>query len=679
MANATKADANLQYNTTILDWRIYNNITQLNASILLNLTQSQNQISNLIQNINNLSQIVNKNQNSIQNQNITIFDQQKIIDQLKQQITCTNNLGYQMVNGSCIQVTCPIQGQFSINGICQCTNINSFIQDQACVCPSSSVLVGNTCTCTQLGNSIVNNTCKKTSQVILNADNTVMCTQQVSLTTYEVVSTIVYSIIQSNFSSGYVFSSTTIQNALIDITDSTYSTVQPLFQSQSSFVNIVIQIGTQTLNGGSILSTGSQITINSVNIVSKQSTSISIAVGFQINILSPVSSNSIISSLLLNLTFALSQGNITLFGSITGTMDVNNYQINGQYFSTACVALLGISVSSANISLKYITAAPFAFNVGNYSALLLSNVQASTISIVNIIIMLGNSTNQQITNSITSTATNTYQFGGLITYVYNATTKINSLLINSNQSFTSNYVANSGLVIGNAQYYKTVVIIQNFCFKQQLNSTSLNFTSVGIFGLYIGNISIKQSSIIFNIQTAYLRNFGIIGSSKVSAIYSELIDMKVSVNTIVGTNSNGMVSSLVGDQEFSLISVQNLYVSSCNISSQNLNGCFIGYSFSSNVTIINSSVQNSNITSTQQWVGGLIGYSNACKYKITNVSVQVVRIKSASYQGIILGLDFNGSNAFTISSSWTAGNYVNDVQQVDCSNLTNIWSVTQCT
>ncbi|CAL6042813.1 Hypothetical_protein [Hexamita inflata] len=679
MANATKADANLQYNTTILDWRIYNNITQLNASILLNLTQSQNQISNLIQNINNLSQIVNKNQNSIQNQNITIFDQQKIIDQLKQQTTCTNNLGYQVVNGSCIQVTCPIQGQFSINGICQCTNINSFIQDLTCVCPSSSVLVGNTCTCTQLGNSIVNNTCKKTSQVILSADNTVMCTQQVSLTTYEVVYTIVYSIIQSDFSSGYVFSSTTIQNALIDITDSTYSTVQPLFQSQSSFVNIVIQIGTQTLNGGSILSTGSQITINSVNIVSKQSTSISIAVGFQINILSPVSSNSIISSLLLNLTFALSQGNITLFGSITGTMDVNNYQINGQYLSTACVALLGITVSSANISLKYITAAPFAFNVGNYSALLLSNVQASTISIVNIIIMLGNSTNQQITNSITSTAANTYQFGGLITYVYNATTKINSLLINSNQSFTSNYVANSGLVIGNAQYYKTVVIIQNFCLKQQLNSTSLNFTSVGIFGLYIGNISIKQSSIIFNVQTAYLRNFGIIGSSKVSAIYSELIDMKVSVNTIVGTNSNGMVASLVGDQEFSLISVQNLYISSCNISSQNLNGCFIGYSFSSNVTIINSSVQNSNITSTQQWVGGLIGYSNACKYKITNVSVQVVRIKSASYQGIILGLDFNGSNAFTISSSWTAGNYVNDVQQVDCSNLTNIWSVTQCT
>ncbi|CAL6091574.1 Hypothetical_protein [Hexamita inflata] len=140
-----------------------------------------------------------------------------------------------MVNGSCIQVTCPIQGQFSINGICQCTNINSFIQDQACVCPSSSTLVGNTCTCTQIGNSIINNTCKKTSQVILNTDNTVMCSQQVSLTTYEVVSTVIYSLMQSNFSSGYVFSSTTIQNAMIDITDNTYSTAQPLFQSQSSF------------------------------------------------------------------------------------------------------------------------------------------------------------------------------------------------------------------------------------------------------------------------------------------------------------------------------------------------------------------------------------------------------------------------------------------------------------
>ncbi|CAL6091572.1 Hypothetical_protein [Hexamita inflata] len=375
----------------------------------------------------------------------------------------------------------------------------------------------------------------------------------------------------------------------------------------------------------------------------------------------------------------MSQGNITLFSSITGTMDVNNYQISGQYMSTACVALLGITVSSASISLKFITAAPYVFTVGNYSALLFSNVQATAISITNIVVMLGNSTNQQITNSITSTAANTFQFGGLITYVYNVITKINSLLINSNQQFASNYVANSGLVLGNAQYYKTVVVLQKFCFKQQLNSTSLNFTSVGIFGLYIGNISINQSSIVFSVQAAYLRNFGVIGSSKVSAIYSEIIDMRVSINTIVGTNSNGMVSSVIGDQEFQVIFVLNLQLSSCNISSQNLNGCFIGYSFSSNVTVTNSSVQNSNITSSQQWVGGLVGYSNACKYKITNVSVQAVRIKSTNYQGIILGLDFNGSNAFTISSSWTAGNYINDILQADCAYLTNIWSASQCT
>ncbi|CAL6042849.1 Hypothetical_protein [Hexamita inflata] len=674
MANATKADANLQYNTTILDWRIYNNITQLNASILLNLTQSQNQISNLIQNFNNLTSTVDNQQNILQNQNITIFDQQKIIDQLKQQTTCTNNLGYQVVNGSCIQVTCPIQGQFSINGICQCTNINSFIQDLTCVCPSSSVLVGNTCTCTQLGNSIVNNTCKKTSQVILSADNTVMCTQQVSLTTYEVVYTIVYSIIQSDFSSGYVFSSTTIQNALIDITDSTYSTVQPLFQSQSSFINIVIQIGTQTLNGGSILSTGSQITINSVNIVSKQSTSISIAVGFQINILSPVSSNSIISSLLLNLTFALSQGNITLFGSITGTMDVNNYQINGQYLSTACVALLGITVSSANISLKYITAAPFAFNVGNYSALLLSDAQFSSISFTYTVIMIGNSSSQQAISSITSTMTNTYQFGGLITNIQNVTTKISSLLINSNQSFASNYVQNTGFVLANCQV-KNIIEVQNMCVKQQLNSTSLRLTSVGMFGLCIGSISITQSSIIFTVQAPYLRNFGIIGSSKVSAQRAELINMRASVNTSVGSSSFGFVGALIGDEEFPILLTQNVIVSNSNISSYNFNGGLFGDCFSGIITVKNSSLVQS-VVSGQKYIAGLTGFSNSGTFKLTNISLQNVQIKCAEFPGIVIGSC--PDCVFEINGSKIVENAINEVIQPDCASLSNVWSILQC-
>ncbi|CAL6033892.1 Hypothetical_protein [Hexamita inflata] len=371
----------------------------------------------------------------------------------------------------------------------------------------------------------------------------------------------------------------------------------------------------------------------------------------------------------------MSQGNITLFSSITGTMDVNNYQISGQYMSTACVALLGITVSSASISLKFITAAPYVFTVGNYSALLFSNVQATAISITNIVVMLGNSTNQQITNSITSTAANTFQFGGLITYVYNVITKINSLLINSNQQFASNYVANSGLVLGNAQYYKTVVVLQKFCFKQQLNSTSLNFTSVGIFGLYIGNISINQSSIVFSVQAAYLRNFGVIGSSKVSAIYSEIIDMKTSVNMTVSPSSNGWVGPLIGDEEFALVFVQNVIVFNSNVSSTTFVGGFFGDCFNGIVSVKNSSLQQTTISG-QQYIAGLVGYSNSGTYKLASMSFQNVQIKCTNYPGIILGAVSNCT--FDISGSWSVGNSINGVLQADCVSLTNIWSILQC-
>ncbi|CAL6009413.1 Hypothetical_protein [Hexamita inflata] len=90
---------------------------------------------------------------------------------------------------------------------------------------------------------------------------------------------------------------------------------------------------------------------------------------------------------------------------------------------------------------------------------------------------------------------------------------------------------------------------------------------------------------------------------------------------------------------------------------------FFGYLFSSNITITNSSIQRSNIKSFQEYVGCLVGYSNGCKYIINNISVQTVRIQSTGFQGIILGLDFNHSNTFMISSSSSSANYINEVLQ----------------
>ncbi|CAL6108058.1 Conserved_hypothetical protein [Hexamita inflata] len=135
------ADNNLLSNTTVLDWRIFNNVSQINNNFQ-NLTL----------------QLIDFN-NSLQQQNQIIQQQQILINNLTQQINCTSNYGYSMINGTCIQVTCAILGQQSINGICQCTNINSIIQDSSCVCPSNSNVIGTACVCSINGQIMQNGKC----------------------------------------------------------------------------------------------------------------------------------------------------------------------------------------------------------------------------------------------------------------------------------------------------------------------------------------------------------------------------------------------------------------------------------------------------------------------------------------------------------------------------------------
>ncbi|CAL6027362.1 Conserved_hypothetical protein [Hexamita inflata] len=147
-----KADENLLQNTTILDQRIFNNISSLNTTIR-NLTQQ-------LQNVNNSLLLKNEIiEQQLQQQNLIIEQQKKLVDNLTQQLNCTSNYGYSIVNGSCIQVTCAISGQQSINGICQCTNINSIVQSGSCVCPANSIVIGTACICSIIGQTMLNGQC----------------------------------------------------------------------------------------------------------------------------------------------------------------------------------------------------------------------------------------------------------------------------------------------------------------------------------------------------------------------------------------------------------------------------------------------------------------------------------------------------------------------------------------
>ncbi|CAL6105223.1 Growth_factor receptor cysteine-rich domain superfamily [Hexamita inflata] len=81
------ADANLFSNTTTLDWRIFNNVSQL-----------QNTMNNFTLYYND----------SLLKQIQLIEQQQNIINNLTQQTNCTNQFGYSLINGFCVQVSCAI-------------------------------------------------------------------------------------------------------------------------------------------------------------------------------------------------------------------------------------------------------------------------------------------------------------------------------------------------------------------------------------------------------------------------------------------------------------------------------------------------------------------------------------------------------------------------------------------
>ncbi|CAL6005200.1 Hypothetical_protein [Hexamita inflata] len=137
-ANSSALEQYIQQNDTVLDWRIYYNVSLLNTSIHTH--------------INNIN-------DSLSKQTQINVQQQSLIDDLIKQINCTNNYGYSMVNGSCVQVKCAIQGQYNINGICQCTNINSIVQNGQCVCPTNSNIVGTACVCSINGQIMKNGQC----------------------------------------------------------------------------------------------------------------------------------------------------------------------------------------------------------------------------------------------------------------------------------------------------------------------------------------------------------------------------------------------------------------------------------------------------------------------------------------------------------------------------------------
>ncbi|CAL6088834.1 Conserved_hypothetical protein [Hexamita inflata] len=749
----------------------------LNISTCISLLDTSSQLIN--ENTDLKTQISKLNQTVIDLTNL-VNSQALVIIQFVNQITCASKFGYQLVNNVCVQQSCSISGQQSVNGICQCMHINAIVQGNTCACPQNSNLIENVCVCQFTGQQMINGSCQcqtqgayldgsnictcgssvnvsnvctcpqgqvlqfgvcvclvqfaylqgntcvcpLNAQVVDNSckcpdnsdiigtacvckisgmtifnnqcqcatgqlvngicqyvlsDPSFTCSQQLFFYSFDVSS------VTNTISNGYVFGTDFIvTGAYVDIQDNVYhNNVVPLFLSQTTFNNVKIRVGVQSITGGTLLSPSTQITINQLNIISKDQTQITLTQG-QLNIMQAQLSNANITTLLLNMSFSMSAGNITMFGSlqINSIVNITNYQILGVYQSSASVALISLLTANSSINMTNINIQPYVFIIGNYSSLLFSSVTYSKIVINNIAILIGTSSNVQQLSQIATKDTLLFNYGGIVMYQLWSSLTLSSLIYDCYQSVAINNATNIGSINGqsivqnnNQDTWQIKMILQNSCVHHQINS-SMYVTNMGLFGWHCPQMTIQNSQIALYLQMTYFENIGTIGRHESVQCYIQ--DSVIQFTNLINAGQDLCVSSIIGYQNMAASTyIQRTTVKNSNFTAQWHAGGIIGNNYNGPQHIIDCVIQYNKIRATS-YIGGVVGYTYYCNIQMSGTLIQSNEL-SGSWCGIFQGYSGNKGTTYDIQTSTSIGNNLNGQVMPECTHLTNaINSITQC-
>ncbi|CAL5971326.1 Conserved_hypothetical protein [Hexamita inflata] len=582
-------------NVSTINTLISNTTTQLTKNILENSSNLDNRILENISNVNAIISSVNSTLLKQMADNSTILDSRIFnnITDVKQ--TITDNVT------TLISLIQKLQGQIDL------------LQDKQDKLPIE----------------ILDNMFQQDSYEA--TELWMICGQPTFVQTFDITS-ITNTIIATNFTNGSVFGSLiNVQNAFIDIQNNVYSSVvEPLFDAQNQFYNIKVQVGTQIVGNGQILSSNNAIIINQLIIMSKIGTMITINSLLQLNILQTQSVNINVKDLKVNLDVEASTGNLSLIGQMTGQLSIINYEVAGIYKTQGSMSLGVNTASLSKIVIKQVNFAPSSYIYGNQSSYFFNSVNNCNIEFSRSKITLIN----QIFSSLTSSSSNQQQFGGLISNINSTRLIVAEISYTSNFTCTTQYVMNSGFLLGKSNSTLSQIVFQWLCFSTTLKATS-NINQFGIIGFLDGNVTIKQSNILMNITSDTMNNCGVIGQLSVQSLQSVFQDIYLVVNIqcFAGSASSAMIGQLFSSFTFvsnisfvssvyngtgiygglvaysnSNISLQNCMFDNIIITSNGYSAVVIGQS-TSQVQLINIKVNNTLINSTS-FVGGCIAYSS---------------------------------------------------------------------
>ncbi|CAL6018694.1 BspA_family leucine-rich repeat surface protein [Hexamita inflata] len=476
-----------------------------------------------------------------------------------------------------------------------------------------------------------------------------VCNQLTFIQSFDIPA-ITNSIAASNFSSNVVFGAgVNLNNAFIDVADSSLSTTLfYLFQSQTYFYNLKIQVGTQVVGSGSIVADQGVQMVNRLTIVSKVASTITVQSGQQLNFLARATSGVSIRSLLVNVNLApASSGSVCLIGTATRALNVRNYQVAGSYYSAQSSCLGVLSVNGGQVSLQTVNFGPLRVTFGNFSSYLFASVNQSSLQLQKIVVQVGASdASANAITSISTTAATDFAFGGVITCINNSQVDFQISTFRVFAAYNTQFVNNSGQMFGMLNK-SNVVSVSQVCYQDSSRFQAASAVVVGIIGQVEGVFSFSNSNIIFSLAgDVNFQGIGTVALMTSSCTKAVIADLNVQVQVVVKTTQydEGNVSALIGTQAGLNWSVQNSVFNNVQLNRGKNMGAVSGFCDGCVGTIQNVQVINSTLAATGYVVattGSMIGQVSSSTVSVYSTLVNNITLSPSGtdscYSGLLLG------------------------------------------
>ncbi|CAL5983789.1 Hypothetical_protein [Hexamita inflata] len=463
------------------------------------------------------------------------------------------------------------------------------------------------------------------------------CQQQLYTFKLFDLTTITDTLQSSNFASGFAFDTQVIKNAFLDV--QSISSNFTIFKTQSTFLNIKVQLNDISFGTGALLSPSSTVQIYQLSMISKTGTQVTIGAGSVFSILQQAATITNITNLILNINMNPSSvGNINLINVVRGQLIVKGYQILGSYNSTNTITLIACQIQQSNIIIEYVQFNPILFSCGNLSSYLISYSNSSYIEILHLVIQLGNLSTYNTMSNIITNISQFMLFGGLITISNTSNIKIQDITLNSYEQWNNQTTNNSGQILG--QVNNSISNIYMICATEYVSSgVNTQFYRFGLIGYFNGQLTIQILSLQSIILPGSFTHTGMIGyvNGTKSTFMNVYISFQLAVNT--GDYCGSLAGKLMAVQQqiynISIIESQIEAHILVGLISSDIRNCSI-----TNTKIVSSQVSG-NSQNNVQYSAGLFastqGYIQIIQCYIQNISISAQSSQMWAISGGLLG------------------------------------------